>query len=88
MTEAELWKLIAQPVIFAITMLAFLKASWKVRTLVAIASAGYGLAMGLLILQIDRLGAPWWLGWLFAASCAASLAWKTLQHRKRMASDR
>lgn len=50
MTEAELWGLAAQPAIFAIAMLSFLKASWRVRLLAAAFGAGAGPAIGLVAL--------------------------------------
>jgi len=85
MTEAELWKLAAQPAIFALAMLSFLKASWRVRLLAAAAGAAVGLAIGLVALWAQRSGAPWWLGWVFAAICAAFLMWRLIKRRRAAA---
>lgn len=57
MTEAELWKLFAQPVIFALTMLAFLKLSWKGRLLGALVGAAIGFSIGFVSLWAQRSGA-------------------------------
>jgi hypothetical protein len=81
-TEAELWKLTAQPAIFAIAMLAFLKASWRVRLVAAAVGAAAGLAIGLVALWAQRSGAPWWLGWVFAAPLIALAAWRIYRRRR------
>lgn len=81
MTEAEIWKLIAQPVIFAITMLAFLKASWKRRLLAAVVGAAIGFAIGLLWLWAQRSGVPPWTGWIVAAVVLAVLGGRSLVRR-------
>ncbi|WP_312144178.1 hypothetical protein [Brevundimonas sp.] len=81
LTEAELWGLAAQPAIFAITMLAFLKASWRVRLIAAAAGAGAGLLIGLVALWAQRSGAPWWLGWVFAAPLMAWAGWRWIKRR-------
>ncbi len=82
MTEAELWKLAAQPAIFAIAMLSFLKASWRVRLLAAVGAAAVGLAVGLIAMWAERSGVPWWLGWAFAANCLAYLGWRVFKRRR------
>jgi predicted membrane-bound dolichyl-phosphate-mannose-protein mannosyltransferase len=82
MTEAEIWKLIAQPVTFAITMLAFLKASWKGRLLGAIAGAAIGFAIGFVSLWAQRSGAPSWTGWIVAAVVLAVLGGRSLVRRR------
>ena len=82
MTEAEIWKLIAQPVIFAITMLAFLKASWKRRLLAAVVGAAIGFAIGLLWLWAQRSGAPSWTGWIVAAVVLAVVGGRSLVRRR------
>lgn len=82
MTEADLWKLAAQPAIFAIAMLSFLKASWRVRLLAAALSAAAALAIGLFAMWAERSGAPWWLGWAFAANCLAYLGWRAFKRRR------
>lgn len=81
LTEAELWKLAAQPAIFAIAMLAFLKASWRVRLIAAAVGAAAGLAIGLVALWAQRSGAPWWLGWTFAAPLIALAGWRWIKRR-------
>lgn len=85
MTEAELWKLAAQPAIFALAMLSFLKASWRLRLLAAAGAAAAGLAVGLVAMWAERSGAPWWLGWVFAANCAAYLVWRLIKRRRAAA---
>jgi hypothetical protein len=82
MTEADLWKLAAQPALFAIAMLSFLKASWRVRLLAAAGAAAVGLAIGLVAMWAERSGAPWWLGWVFAGNCAAYLVWRVIKRRR------
>lgn len=81
MTEAELWKLTAQPAIFAIAMLAFLKASWRVRLVAAAAGAAAGLAIGMVALWAQRSDAPWWLGWAFAAPLICLAGWRIYRRR-------
>jgi hypothetical protein len=81
MTEAEIWKLIAQPVIFAITMLAFLKLSWKGRLLGALVGAAIGFAIGFISLWAQRSGAPSWMGWMGAAVILAVLGVRSLLRR-------
>ncbi len=58
LTEAELWELTAQPAIFAIAMLAFLKAPWRVRLVAAAVGAATGLASGLIALWAQRPARP------------------------------
>lgn len=82
MTEAEIWKLIAQPVIFAITMLTFLKLSWKGRLLGAIAGAAIGFAIGFVSLWTQRSGAPSWTGWIVAAVVLAVVGGRSLVRRR------
>lgn len=82
MTEAELWKLIAQPVIFAITMLAFLKLSWKGRLIGALVGAVIGFVIGFISLWGQRSGAPSWMGWMGAAIALAVLGVRSLQRRR------
>ncbi len=82
LTEAELWMMAAQPVLFAIAMLAFLKASWRVRLVAAAAGAAVGLAIGLVALWAQRSGAPWWLGWAFAAPLIALAGWRWIMRRR------
>lgn len=84
MTEAELWKLAAQPAIFAIAMLSFLKASWRVRLMAAVGAAAVGLAISLIAMWAERSGMPW-LGWVFAANCAAYLVWRLIKRRRAAA---
>lgn len=84
MTELELWKLAAQPAIFAIAMLSFLKASWRVRLMAAVGAAAVGLAIGLIAMWAERSGIPW-LGWVFAANCAAYLVWRLIKRRRAAA---
>lgn len=81
MTEADLWKLAAQPAIFAITMLAFLKAPWRMRFAAAAVGAVLGLAAGLVAFWAQRSGAPWWLGWAFAAPLIALVWWRWIKRR-------
>lgn len=88
LTEAELWRLAAQPALFAIVMLAFLKAPWRVRLVAAAVGAVVGLAIGLVALWAQRSGAPWWLGWAFAAPLIALAAWRWNKRRPRAANDR
>lgn len=76
MTELEMWKLATQPAIFALAMLTLLKASWRVRLLAAACGAVVGLVIGLVVMWAERSGTPWWLGWVFAANCAAYLVWR------------
>jgi len=70
LTEAELWELTAQPAIFAIAMLAFLKASWRVRLMAAVGAAAVGLAIGLFAMWAESSASHgsdgswrrrWWL---------------------------
>jgi len=82
MTEAELWKLIALPAIFAITMLAFLKVSWKVRLLAALVGAAIGFAIGFVSLWAQRSGAPSWTGWIVAAVVLAVLGGRNFVRRR------
>lgn len=82
LTEAELWKLAAQPAIFAIAMLAFLKASWRVRLIAAAAGVAAGLVIGLIALWAQRSGAPWWLGWVVAAPLIAWAGWRWVRQRR------
>lgn len=82
LTEPELWKLAAQPAIFAIAMLAFLKASWRVRLIAAAAGAAAGLLIGLVAMWAQRSGAPWWLGWAFAAPLIALAGWRWIERRR------
>lgn len=82
MTEAEIWKLIAQPVIFAITMLAFLKLPWKGRLLGALVGAAIGFAIGFISLWAQRSGAPWWMGWMGAAVVLVVLGGRSLMRRR------
>ena len=82
LTEAELWELTAQPAIFAIAMLAFLKAPWRVRLVAAAVGAVVGLAIGLIALWAQRFGAPWWLGWVFAAPLIAWAGWRWIMRRR------
>lgn len=82
LTEAELWALAAQPAIFAITMLAFLKASWRVRLIAAAAGAAAGLLIGLVALWAQRSGAPWWLGWAFSAPLIAWAGWRWVKRQR------
>lgn len=84
LTEAELWKLAAQPAIFAIAMLSFLKTSWRVRLMAAVGAAAAGLAIGLIAMWAERSGIPW-LGWVFAANCAAYLVWRLIKRRRAAA---
>lgn len=88
MTEADLWKLAAQPAIFAIAMLSFLKASWRVRLVAAAVGASVGLAIGLVALWAQRSGAAWWLGWAFAAPLIALAGWRWIRHRRAAATNR
>jgi|MCHG01.1.fsa_nt_gi hypothetical protein len=81
MTEPEMWKLAAQPAIFALAMLTLLKASWRVRLLAAAGGAVVGLAIGLVVMGAERSGTPWWLGWIFAANCVAYLVWRLARRR-------
>lgn len=85
MTEADLWELAAQPAIFAVAMLSFLKASWRVRLLAAVGAAAVGLAIGLIAMWAERSGVPWWLGWAFAANCVAYLVWRLIKRRRAAA---
>lgn len=82
LTEAELWELTAQPAIFAIAMLAFLKASWRMRLVAAAVGAAAGLAIGLVALWAQRSGAPWWLGWAFAAPLIVLAGWRWVRRRQ------
>ena len=82
LTEPELWKLAAQPAIFVIAMLAFLNASWRVRLVAAAVGAAVGLAIGLVALWAQRSGAPWWLGWAFAAPLIALAGWRWINRRR------
>ena len=82
LTEAELWRLAAQPALFAIAMLAFLKASWRVRLVAAAVGAAAGLAIGLVVLWAQRSGAPWWLGWAFAVPLIALATWRIYRRRR------
>lgn len=82
MTEADLWKLAAQPAIFAIAMLSFLKASWRVRLIAAAAGAAAGMLIGLVAMWAQRSGAPWWLGWAFAAPLIALAGWRWIERRR------
>lgn len=82
MTEAEAWKLFTQPVIFAITMLAFLKLSWKGRLLGALVGAAMGLAIGFASLWAQRSGAPSWTGWIVAAVVLAVLGGRLVRRRE------
>ena len=84
MTELEIWKLVAQPAIFALAMLSFLKASWRVRLLSAVGAAVVGLAIGLVTMWTERSGAPW-LGWAIAAPLAMVVLWRWLQRRRAAA---
>ena len=81
MTEADLWKLAAQPAIFAIAMLSFLKASWRVRLMAAVGAAAVGLAIGLFAMWAERSGMPW-LGWVLAAPLAAIACWQLIKRRQ------
>ena len=85
LTEAEVWKLAAQPAIFAVAMLSFLKASWRVRLMAAVGAAAVGLAIGLFAMWAELSGAPWWLGWAFAVNCAAYLVWRLIKRRRAAA---
>jgi hypothetical protein len=84
MTELELWKLVAQPAVFALAMLSFLKASWRVRLLAAGGAAAAGLAIGLVVVWAERSGAPWWLGWAFAVPLIALAGWRWIKRRPRV----
>ena len=81
LTEAELWKLAAQPAIFAIAMLSFLKASWRVRLMAAVGAAAVGLAIGLITMWAERSGMPW-LGWVLAAPLVAIAVWRLIKRRQ------
>ena len=81
LTEAELWKLAAQPAIFAIAMLSFLKASWRVRLMAAVGAAAVGLAIGLMTMWAERSGIPW-LGWVLAAPLVAIAGWRLIKRRQ------
>lgn len=80
LTEADLWKLAAQPAIFAIAMLSFLKASWRVRLLAAALAAAAGLAIGLFAMWAESSGIPW-LGWVLAAPLVAIAGWRLITRR-------
>lgn len=88
LTDAELWRLAAQPALFAIAMMSFLKAPWRVRLVAAAVGAVVGLAIGLIALWAQRSGAPWWLGWAFAAPLIALAGWRWIKRRPRAANDR
>ena len=88
MTEAQLWKLIALPVIFAITMLAFLKLPWKGRLLGALVGAAIGFAIGFVSLWAQHSGAPSWVGWIGAAVILAVLGVRSLLRRSNAGSPR
>jgi hypothetical protein len=88
LTEAELWRLAAQPALFAIVMLSFLKAPLRVRLVAAAVGAVVGLAIGLITLWAQRSGAPWWLGWVFAAPLIALAGWRRIMRRPHAANDR
>lgn len=88
LTEADLWKLAAQPALFAIVMLSFLNAPWRVRLVAAAVGAAVGLAIGLVALWAQRTGAPWWLGWAFAAPLIALAGRRWVKRRQRAANDR
>ncbi len=82
LTEAELWRLAAQPVLFATVLLSFLKASWRVRLMAAAGGAAVGLVIDLVALWAQRSGAPWWLGWAFAAPLIALAGWRIYRRRR------
>ncbi|MGO4408557.1 MULTISPECIES: hypothetical protein [unclassified Brevundimonas] len=82
MTELEFYRLAAQPAIFALAMLSFLKAPWRVRLLAAAGGAVAGLAIGLIGMWAERSGTPWWLGWAVAAPLAALAGWRWIKRRK------
>lgn len=82
LTEAELWKLAAQPALLAIVMLSFLKAPLRVRLVAAAVGAAVGLAIGLVAIWAQRSGAPWWLGWAFAAPLIALAGWRMFKRRR------
>ena len=88
LTEAELWRLAAQPALFAIVMLSFLKAPLRMRLVAAAVGAAVGLAIGLVAIWAQRSGAPWWLGWAFAAPLIALAGWRWIKRRPRAANDR
>lgn len=81
MTEGDLWKLAAQPAIFAIAMLSFLKASGRVRLMAAAGAAAVGLAIGLMTMWAERSGMPW-LGWVLAAPLVAIAGWRLIKRRE------
>ncbi|MNR96015.1 hypothetical protein D3C86_273640 [compost metagenome] len=79
MTELEMWKLAAQPAIFALAMLTLLRASWRVRLLAAACGAVIGLTIGVIAMWAERSGASW-LGWILAAICLV-LVWRQGERR-------
>lgn len=77
MTETEIYRLLAQPVIIALAILSFSKVPWPRRALVAVASAVAGAAVGAVGVWGVRVGAPGWTPWavLAALLTAAGLMW-------------
>lgn len=76
MTEPEFYRLLAHPLIFAISFLSFSKAPRPKRILGASAGAAAGIGIGLIALWANRAGAPGWTGWaVLAAVLALTATW-------------
>lgn len=82
MTEALFWAIFSQPVIAAVTILAFVQGSWKVRTRGAAIAFIVGVGIGLFAEWLKSQGVPDWLGWFMALPLAAYVFWHWHQARK------
>ena len=77
MTEVEIYRVLAQPLILALAVLSFSKVPWPRRALVGVAGAIAGIAIGLVEVWAVHVGAPEWTGWAVVAAIlpAAGLLW-------------
>lgn len=83
MSEALFWEVIPQPVIAAITMLAFVPGSWKVRLSGAVIAFVVGLGLGLVVEWLKSQGVPGWVGWFIALPLASYVLWHWWRAQKK-----
>ena len=84
MTEAEIYRVLAQPLILALTVLSFAKMPWPRRALAAVAGALVGIAIGLVGVWAVRVGPPDWTGWAAVAVVLAAVGLMWLRRRRQV----
>lgn len=83
MSEAEIYRLLAHPLVLAISVLSFSNAPWRKRAVDAFGAAIAGVLIGLVALWAKRAGAPVWTGWATLVAVLALVAISVWLRRNR-----